>query len=151
MGLWQGLGWTWDPHYLFSGQESGSGGVGGAGPRAELFGKPGDLGGLQAGHSCLGRWSLSTCPWCPACVGWAEKGSWRKGWGPGGGWNGPRFVICDALIFRGPVGQGQEQAYGQESWAGTRAEPEAGFPCLGPPWEPGSKLRKGLFVFLKGN
>ena len=46
----------------------------GGGPRAELFGKPGDLGGLQAGHSCLGRWA---CPPAPGVhhVGWAEKGA----------------------------------------------------------------------------
>lgn len=51
-----------------------SGGGWGGGPRAELFGKPGDLGGLQAGHSCLGRWA---CPPAPGVqhVGWAEKGA----------------------------------------------------------------------------
>lgn len=47
VGLWQSLGCTWDLHYLCSG-------VGLGGPRAELFGKPGELGGLQAGHSAKG-------------------------------------------------------------------------------------------------
>lgn len=63
MGLWQGLGWTWDPHPVLQGR--GLAGVGAVLGLSCL--KPGDLGGLQAGHSCLGRWALSTCPWCPAC------------------------------------------------------------------------------------
>lgn len=37
MGLWQGLGWTWDPHYLFSGRGLAGGG------------------GAVLGLSCLGN------------------------------------------------------------------------------------------------